>query len=79
MDTLTVLHTFEFFYFFWADLQSVISASLKFVTKHLQKPKLWLSLHPANEGEKEGFGSGKQAKNKKNKVCKIKKGSYLCT
>jgi hypothetical protein len=37
-------------------------------------------LQPANEGEKRG-GSGKKEanKNKKNKVCKFKKGSYLCS
>jgi hypothetical protein len=37
-------------------------------------------LQPANEEEKRGEGGKKEAnKIKKNKVCKFKKGSYLCS
>jgi hypothetical protein len=37
-------------------------------------------LQPANEEEKRGkAGKKRQTKNKKNKVCKFKKGFYLCS
>ena len=37
-------------------------------------------MQPANEGEKRGEAGEKEAsKNKKNKVCKFKKGFYLCS
>jgi hypothetical protein len=61
-------------------LQSVNSTLCKFLTNHLENQNVCVPLQPANEErilEKDKRKTN--FKNKKNKVCRIKKGFYLCS